>query len=418
MNVHSKQKSDRIFSGAVELAVRSAAFYSGFGFFYPRRDWFAKPMLVRPQPAPHPMKQIVIARTQALKLFRSKLGSPVRNLNSVIVGLSAVGNGAAPKPADLAVSWQPNDLKRAEIEARGFAIRSLMVTACDALDHYLYDLGAQPSPIRDSMLRSTLRRENQTVTKGKQLSDAAIEAFASVLIANKLDTFELKKKLGSFAELYCGKSQKPSVRKRHADLYKSCISQPKNNSLPAIPKQSYFSAVELLVAWRNVLVHDPDTDQLGSNALAVLEADAVAFADEHAGIDICQTIKNYEGRKEPTLKDISTLISILIRYVSSIDAALVSRCDISAYFQEAVAYELKNRASGMKTLRQWAGKSFDERVDKACNLVSPHGFIPGSFETKKGGYVGRQLSQQDFSCLKPSGLIPLAEALGIPVKAP
>lgn len=93
------------------------------------------------------MNSIKIARTRALKLFREKLGNSVLNLNTIVIGLNAVGSGVAQKPNDLVISWSSNDLLRKEQRAREFAIRGLMVTAYDALDHYLYDISSTPRRI-------------------------------------------------------------------------------------------------------------------------------------------------------------------------------------------------------------------------------------------------------------------------------
>lgn len=364
------------------------------------------------------MNKLLISRTQALKNFRDKIGTPVRNLNTVIVGLSAVAAGTAHKPSDLSVSWDPKDLQRSALEARGFSIRSLMVTACDALDHYLEDLGELPSPIDDEKLRSTLRREPQTYTQpAKKLNEAALASFSSELLEFKDNPQELKKKLAAFTLTYCGKQKVPSIRRRHSALFDYCAGLPPNpTTLPQVPKHSYFAAVELLIAWRNVLVHDSDKDELGSNAIAVLQADAAALKQDHAAVSIQETIDRYTDKKEPTLKDISTLVSILLRYVAAIDAVLISRCDVSRYVRTSLAFEIKARASGMETLRRLSGRTWQARIEAAGKLVAPHGFTPDNFATKQGAYSGRTLSSSDFNFLNETGMQALAQSIGVAIK--
>lgn len=364
------------------------------------------------------MNKFRVARSKALKQFREKLGSPVRNLNSVIVGLCAVGNGTAKKPTDLAVSWGPKDLKRAETEARGFSIRALMIMACDALDHYLEDLGTAPSPVQTEQVRSILRRETQFSKAHQPFTEASVKKLWTSAQEEIGDSEKLRRIFRDFSEFHFGKPNKPSIRARHSALYDHCKSFPTIANQPLLPRKSYFAAIEILIAWRNVLVHDPDSDQLGSDAISVLESDASFLAANHAGININQTILRYQDRLEPTLKDISTLVSILLRYVAGIDAFLIAQCDAGTYFQEAVRHEIQAFGKPIEILRLWSRKALNERIVRARTLVSHHGFVPDSFSVKRGAYVGRELHNADFTFLEPHKLTELAASIGVSLKKP
>lgn len=358
-------------------------------------------------------RNVVISRSRALKNLRSKLGNPIRSLNTTIVGLHAVRAGVAKKPPDLNVSWGPLDLVRAEIEARGFAIRSLMTVACDALDHYLYDLGYLPGPLQDESVRSILRKEMQAVSIPKQITAFVIEDMKVSLLTSKESTVAVKRIISEFAESYCGKQQRPSIRVRHEALYKYCTSHTLVAVKNASPPKVYFSAIQLLIAWRNVLIHDIEDDPLGSDAVSVLRSNAKQLEVDHSGIDINQTLKNYFNKVEPTLKDISTLVSILLKYVSAIDEALLRSCDIGIYFKNAIAYEVKQRKDGLNILRKWPGRSFDGRVNNARELVAAHGFVPDSFKLKKDSAFKCFLTDTDLQFLEASRFEDLKQFLGV-----
>lgn len=358
-------------------------------------------------------RNVVISRSRALKNLRNKLGNPIRSLNTIIVGLHAVRSGVAKKPPDLNVSWGPLDLVRAEIEARGFSIRSLMTVACDALDHYFYDLGSLPGPLQEESVRSVLRKEMQTVSTPKQITESVIEDLKKRLLGSKETTVAVKRIISEFAESYCGKQQRPSIRVRHEILYKYCASRNSVAEKNTLPPKVYFSAIQLLIAWRNVLIHDIEDDPLGGEAISVLRSNAKTLEVDHSGIDINQTIENYLNKKEPTLKDISTLVSILLRYVSAIDETLLRGCDVGSYFKNAIAYEIRQREGGLDILRKWPGRSFDDRVNNAREFVAIHGFVPDSFKSKKGTTFTYVLATTDLQFLEANRFEDLRQALGV-----
>lgn len=357
------------------------------------------------------LSEIVIARTEALRRLREKLGSPVRNLNTIVIGLHGVGAGRIKKPRDLSVTWNVQDLKRAEAEARGFSIRSLLTVACDALDHYMYDLGKLPGPVQDCELMSVLTRQSQAIGNKHPVTVAAIDQLKQRLLAGKDSPTDVKRYLAEFSERHCGEYRRPSLRARHEKLFTFSTQQQVVQARALAPSKHYFSAIELLIAWRNELVHDTDEAQLSSDAMKVLAAESQAFASEHAGIDINQTVDRYQNKQEPSLKDISTLVSILLRYVSSIDQSLLAGCNLGEFFRSAITHELVTRKSESDILRKWAGKSLDDRIDRARQLVAGHGFVPASFKLRRDSAFKCTMTTEDLNFLNAQGVEGLRIAL-------
>jgi len=258
-----------------------------------------------------------------------------------------------------------------------------MVTAYDALDHYLYDIAAIPSPIRSEITRSILLREMEHTASSKALADNDIQALALALGEYKDNQHELRKVLKEFTDKFCGKVKRPSIRRRLECLFEYCSQVPKNSCHPSMPRGSYYSSVELILAWRNVLVHDPETDQLGSNALNVLRQDSEYFLANHAQTDIESLIARYEEHACPTLKDVSTLVSVLNRFVASIDAILISQCDAESLFIEAVNYE------NCRGNINFSGMGSTEKLLRvAMSLAAPYGFVKSDAQVKKNNFKG------------------------------
>lgn len=327
------------------------------------------------------MESVRISRSRALKFFREKLGHSVLHLNTIIVGLNAVGKGIATKPTDLSISWAPQDLLREENLARGFAIRSLIVTAYDALDHYLYDIAATPSPIESEETKLVLLREMEHTPSSLTLQSSDVNALSASLISSAGDQSKLRKNLKDFTERFCGKLKRPSIRRRLQCLYEYCQNLPANSTCPAMPHNTYYSAVELLLAWRNVLVHDPDKDQLGSDALIRLSNDADYYKKNHANIDINSLIERYKESTAPTLKDVSTLVSVLIRFVSSIDANLIAQCNIESFFRASVEHEASLNCIKLNNTKE-------KSIRLSLELASQHGFVRSDSPTKKKCFSG------------------------------
>lgn len=345
------------------------------------------------------MNSIKITRTRALKLFREKLGHSVLNLNTIVVGLNAVGSGIAQKPNDLVISWNSNDSLRKEQRAREFAIRGLMVTAYDALDHYLYDISNTPSPIDSVDLRSALSTGSEQQLPQKTLKSSDVKSLTDSLNSHISDHSQLKADLKEFSDKFCGKIKRLSLRRRVELFYTHCDGFSKNSARPAMPPQSYYHAVELLLAWRNKLVHDLDEDQLSTNALSELTKGASFLSIHHANIDILKTIDNYKSSGVPTLKDVSTLVAILINFVSSLDSVLLAECNVLNFFQTALKYEVENK-NKCELSTFFKGDNFKRRVRRARYITSIYGFVPDNFEPKKDSFIGVSLSEGELTFLK------------------
>lgn len=88
------------------------------------------------------------------------------------------------------------------------------------------------------------------------------------------------------------------------------------------PEKIYWTPmVLLLIHWRNRIIHHHSKAKLTKKQIEILAENKESIKQEHANIDIEKTIENFNN-KRITLKDISTLITITIKYVRQIDEFL------------------------------------------------------------------------------------------------
>jgi hypothetical protein len=320
-------------------------------------------------------------RTVPFKNFQSQVGFSVTNLNTVIVGLAAVGSGIAQKPDGLAVSWPGGNRPFLAAQARQFATKSLMVYAVDALDKYIGQVGLDPCLITDQSLRSILVREPQvTSAQSKNLPASELTELAGVL--NHAGSDEIINRVVGFANKFGSKKRPPHIRARLDAL---------SNKFPA--PAYYLAAVRLLVSWRNRHVH-----QSGEKITAIDEAELVdnkaIFWDQHSHTDISTTLDHYRKGRGPTLKDISTLVSVLQRTVRTIDETIIAACDINEFARQSLQQAFKEMSvdEAKGHLKQLWGLGTKIRQRKLTAYLRNFGFQP----KKKDGADGRQLPAEFF----------------------
>lgn len=302
--------------------------------------------------------------------------------------------GALAANNHLSVRWEVGDPIRTTDEARGFAITSLVVAACDALDQYLRGLGTSPSPIVDSGLRSLLRGENQY--DGTHSAQPSAEQLQQLIL--KLSSLRGKDgryALKEFSDIQYGKSKKPSLRARFDALLEYVDTRPRNASAPIKVRDSYGAAITLLIVWRNIIVHEESKDGLDGTKQKILIDDAEYFKANHAAIDISQTLAQFSRRQPPTLKDASTLVSVLLRTVAALDASLIFHAEVPDYFRELAWSRIKVLDSRDDFVSRLKRASLAGRAKRLMPYLSGSGFVPEEFEDKIDSLAVKKLDLAD-----------------------
>ncbi|MDD4977436.1 MAG: hypothetical protein PHI29_02260 [Gallionella sp.] len=187
----------------------------------------------------------------------NRIGENVANLNTIVVGLAAVENGAE-KPDGLDISWNPTDRQAAARKARKAAIEAAMIQASEAINQYIYAVSNLP---RFKTLRD----------KWKENDASMAERF--VELANAIDP-------------------------NHTDFE--------------------VFGVALMIHWRNRLVHSASSADLKHHEKKHLRDHEEEVATKYANLKIDCLLCHFQ-EKRPTLKDVSSLIAMTINIVNRID---------------------------------------------------------------------------------------------------
>lgn len=195
----------------------------------------------------------------ALTRFMKDVGEAVANLNTVAVGLDAVEKGHE-KPDGLNISWAPDDREAAARKARKFVIESVLIHVSEAIGQYVAALSKLP---RFAEIRRSW--------DGKDADDSA---------AGKLTVI---------ATGIVGQSE------------------------------ILTAGAALLIHWRNRIVHQNSRAKLSHKLKMLLHENEEEIRQNYDGISVDCLLCHFESGR-PTLKDVTTLISMTISLAWRMDA--------------------------------------------------------------------------------------------------
>jgi len=198
-------------------------------------------------------------KSHALKVFINDVGKAVSCLNTSAVGLDAVEKGYE-KPESLNISWNPEDRESAARIARKFIIESTLVRVTEAFGEFANSLASLP---KFATLKESWQREN----------------------IKKADRYE--------------------------QLAKSIMTENTDSFL--------IAAVCLMANWRNKIVHPSSSKATISKLqIQIFENSSLIIFEKYAGLKTKKLIEDFEKNK-PTLKDITSLISMTINLARQLD---------------------------------------------------------------------------------------------------
>jgi hypothetical protein len=195
--------------------------------------------------------------TIEFKKLIEDIGNTVHSMNSIAVALSVMPNTEFEVPEDLDVSWKPKSIEESKKRARNFAGRSAYVYVAENLFEYLDDISKNP--------------------------------------------------LWKYPNINFKGEEKKAIK-----VY---------NFLSNIPGLSIENAIlsELICHWRNKIIHASTSNaNLSSNKRDILSTKKDEIYDSFHHFDISIAMSNYTSKKI-TLKDVSTLTTIVIKCCRAVD---------------------------------------------------------------------------------------------------
>lgn len=235
---------------------------------------------------------LAISRTRPLRQLLAGIGSSTYRLNTILVGLDCVAKGEGDGGA-IAVTWtKPRseaEAKNAAAQARSFACAGTLVLAADVFDVF----------IRDFSKESWLNFSAATcdiATKAVMNSDEGGRAYSVAERAEALAT----------------------------DLNISDVQS--------------ISLIDLFAKWRNVIAHEKERKPaLADRAREELLRRQQGIREGFAHLSIAHAIENFEQRKVPVPKEVTSLVANAVRFARSIDEAAIRRVAATREGIEVVA---------------------------------------------------------------------------------
>ena len=208
--------------------------------------------------------------SRAFRKFKTEMGQANHFLITIMIGLDAVEDGAE-KRESFNTSWNPENRTNTIVRSKKYAIKSALAWTVDNLDMYLRLCNREPRLYHDD--------ESLEIAKTKQ---SVYKKFRCVI-------------------------------NNHTEL-----------------SVNIYSYVDLLICWRNNLIHFDADNQLMPESIYYFKnipSDDVITNTYH--LDVSQMLERFNSGGCPTFKEAATLISMTIHFVEELDNILLR--DIQQY---------------------------------------------------------------------------------------
>lgn len=255
--------------------------------------------------------------------FKKEMGQANHFLITILVGLDAVEDGAQ-KRESFQTTWNPQNTNFSVSRSRHYAIKSALAWTVDNLDMYLR-------------------------------------------LCNRLP------------RLYSG-SESAEISNTKLSVYNKLIVILKNHNEIPISQSAY---VDLLICWRNNLIHFDAENQLSSESnryFKNIPSDDIIANKYH--LDAEQMLSRFQAKECPTFKEITSLISMTIHFVEDLDASLLANIDQYEFLKQTLSQILHLDEKNIQAFSHRNTTSF-KRQKRIKQLLASNG-IPNTFYNDAG----------------------------------
>lgn len=226
-------------------------------------------------------------QTPARTRFKEHFGQANHYLVTSLVALNQLeASNVTEAPPELHTIWNPKDRKASIQRTRLFTLQSILGSAVDAVDMYISLLYRKPNYIRNQALASALDAANRSVQK-KVL---AVAAHYSV-------------------------------------------------------EPSALALLDVLITWRNNVVHELAENTLRAETKAVLQAHKESIAATYRGLVVDQLPAKAEKGDPLTFKETASLINAAHHFVEHVDAKVIQSLDINSLCIGVIQDELDSKST-------------------------------------------------------------------------
>jgi hypothetical protein len=251
-------------------------------------------------------------KSKNLKLFKREIGQANHYLITILIGLDGVKSGNVEKNEEFSTSWNPKNRTASADRSREFSMKSALSWVVDNLDMYFRMSYEEPKLINNSDLQSSIDKNNQSV-------------YNSFISFGKFYNFD----------------------------------------------QINSSIVDLMICWRNRLIHYKAQNKPSSEVISFLRESRNEIMKRHNGMDITLTIERFENKQVPTFKETASMIKATIEYVYQLDNYLIESLDLLTYSDKIIIKYIRENLE--KRLRNIYNNDDESRVKVIRNILSEYG---------------------------------------------
>lgn len=250
-----------------------------------------------------------IEKSKNLKVFKKEIGQANHFLITILVGLDGIKNGDIDLNEEFRTSWNPKDRGVSAERSRAFAKKSTLAWIVDNIDMYFSMGNEEPKIMRDELI---IR-----------------------------------------------------IDKNGRSVYKKFLSIIEYYNINDI--DSAF--VDLIICWRNRLMHYKADNDILSKSRDILKRENEI---SNYNLDINRMIENFDNFKEPSFKEVATMVRASINFIEKLDSLLLKEMDSVKYADKIIYYYIKE--NDIKRLDNLFSKDENSRERMIKRILSDNGF--------------------------------------------
>ena len=214
------------------------------------------------------------------RYFKKRLGQANHFLITILVGLDGIIKDDITLSPEFSTSWNPKNKENSAKRSAKFALNSALAWAIDNLDAYFIMCHQKPTLFEDQTLIDDMSKA------GRHIHDKFIAIYR-------------------YLERKGAESIKP-----------------------------YAALVGLAIQWRNNTTHFGAENKLDTKVLDGLKHNNVWYKDNFRGLDIIESLNSFDDNKDPSFKEVTSMIAAIHKFVEIADEVFVKNIDVNRYIKD------------------------------------------------------------------------------------
>lgn len=259
---------------------------------------------------------LILKKSFAYSQLKKRIGQANHFLITILVGLDEVSKGNAKKSATLDARWDPKDVKDSASRSRTYALNSSLAWIVDNFDSYVQNCKRKPCFIENNDLRRDLDSADRRVNE-------------------KLEV--LYKRYKTVGDL-----------------------------------KSYGALIALGIQWRNVTTHSGGGNVLDDEYKRILQENKDWYNNNFCHLDVNKALESFNTRKNPSLKEVASIIKAVLRFVEIVDKELIKEIDVERYVKDLLD---KHYPQESEERRLFTNLTREHQISKIRQLLLNSGFV-------------------------------------------